>query len=172
MGKLGYCHSGGGRNRAFNMPIVILLSCIAPGMASAATPANLRTALTSALGNYCIPKDESSCSLPSLALYNAGKSKCECQCDDMRYDDAGRKCVECEYGSTGRFATSCKQPTCPAGQFWQDFASGCPAGFFYRDDTAPCPAGMFMLATAARTCAGGLNEATAACPSGYYRHSY
>jgi hypothetical protein len=157
-------------------PILLIAWGLAPpGMARAETLAELRAALTSSLKNYCIPKDESSCSLPSLASYNSAgpaANKCQCPCDDMRYDTASRKCVECEYGSTGRFATGCKTPTCPAGWVWRDFASGCPAGFFYRDESSSCPAGTFMLATAARTCAGGLNDASATCPAGYYRHNY
>lgn len=150
---------------------ILLIAWLAPGAAGA----GLKETLQKALGDYCVPKEAQYCEPPFLAAYNSnasGANKCGCPCDDMKYVEAERRCVDCEYGSTGRFATECKAPSCPTGMFWQE-AAGCPAGYAFKNDVAACPAGTYMVATAGRACLGGVSAGdNAGCPAGFYRYNY
>ena len=135
---------------------IFLLGC---GVCHAQT---LRQKLQTALGQYCIPKEEGGCESIYRANYNSSgpaSNKCECSCKDSYYDTAARKCVSCaDTGSDGSFATSCKSaPSCPSGTYRKDVSSGCPAN-------------TYALSVSDWSCEHGLGEP--ACPSNNYRMTW
>jgi hypothetical protein len=79
----------------------------------------LRDKLVKALGDYCIPADEQTCTDQyAMAAYDSAKAsgnKCRCPCDDMYYDEAQRKCVVCDDGSPDKYAKACNVLSCPRG---------------------------------------------------------
>jgi hypothetical protein len=117
------------------IPILILLA-----LSPSPSHAGLRETLTSALGDYCVPKANNdveasfNCSSPVLAIYDsASASANKCRCDmelGLYYDATRRKCVECEYGYLARtpFGVECTPAKCPANTFFHT-TSECPAGF-------------------------------------------
>jgi hypothetical protein len=157
------CHSGKGRNPLLRIPILILLA-LSPGMARAAT---LRETLTSALSNYCIPKDENVCEDPELiATYDKGI--CKCNCLGMIYDTAARQCIDGQSSCpAGQMMAATNAGSCAAGYYLvSDIATSCPAGFMLASTSATsCPTG-FKLESTARVC--GVGTASASCDAGHY----
>jgi hypothetical protein len=111
-------------------PILLIAWGLSPGVAMAATPAEqLRAALTSALGNYCIPRDTSICDDSELiATYDKGI--CKCNCLGMIYNSASRQCEDGNTScSTGSILTATNASACPTGFILVSENSGsCAAG--------------------------------------------
>ncbi|MDR1009255.1 MAG: hypothetical protein LBL52_03315 [Rickettsiales bacterium] len=110
-----------------------------------AARANVLTdALSSALAKYCIPREDSDCSVEFAAVYDEAyavqdgspSNKCKCPSDNMAYNMTTRRCEYCIYGSGGRYATACNgTPACPVGYTLQQVPSNtnsCGAGEYYQ----------------------------------------
>jgi hypothetical protein len=156
---------------------ILLIAWLLPLSARAATLDDLRAKLAYALGAYCVPKDVETCVDAEIrATYDpalATGNKCRCPCDDQYYDEDLRKCIDCQYGSSGRYATECKIPSCPAGEVFVYFDNECPPGSYYRDDVATCPVGTYLVETSNRSCdAITQGQDAAGCPAGLYMYNY
>jgi hypothetical protein len=131
----------------------------------AATLAELRAALTQALGKYCIPKEVDSCEQVPYASagttyraeYDISAGKCKCPCVDMYYDAAKGRCFDCDVSTADQYATACGAQSCTAGYELRERAVAV---------NGVCTAG-YELGTGniERACATGIGPSS--CRSGY-----
>jgi hypothetical protein len=121
---------------------------------------SLTDLLKDKLAKYCIPKDGQGCTDLQKAAYDSGASgsnKCGCSCVDMAYNTTTRSCDACEFGSAGKYATSCNVASCPAGTALVDISSGCPSG---------------MASVAAQEWSCDSPSGPVSCPAGTSRFTY
>ena len=146
---------------------ILLIAWLLPNVAQA----NLLQALRTALTNQCIPSSGEYCTF--AATYDSAgpaSNRCRCPCKDQYYDAGIRACLNCDYGTSGYFATSCGATSCRAGYVLGDtsvMANGtCAPGFIGQSaSNGRCDPGYIVQQSITRTCEGGINQSS--CPAGF-----